>query len=88
MKIRSTQDMGALIRDSRRHQNLDQQALADRIGVSRPWISELENGKATIRLDLVLRAIAALDLVIDIADRPIDGGKSRSAALIAKALDR
>lgn len=87
MKVRSTQDIGGMIRDGRSAKAWDQQTLADRAGVSRLWISEVENGKSSVRLDFVLRTLAALDLDIDIGTR-VEGMRttSRSAAAIAQLL--
>ncbi len=65
MRVRSPRDIGLLIRERRRERGWDQQTLADRIGASRLWISEMENGKRSVQLDLVLRALAAVDLDLD-----------------------
>jgi HTH-type transcriptional regulator/antitoxin HipB len=84
--VRNVKDVGLLVRDLRRTLGWDQQSLADRIGVSRVWLSELENGKATVQFDLVLRTLAALDLPIDIGSITPAAGKSASAALIRRAM--
>ena len=55
MRVRSARELGAMIRDRRRQHGWDQQQLAERVGVSRLWISEMENGKPSVQLDLVLR---------------------------------
>jgi HTH-type transcriptional regulator/antitoxin HipB len=60
MLLRTTRDIGALIRQRRRELNLDQRTLADRVGVSRQWIIEAEAGKPRIELALVLRTLDAL----------------------------
>lgn len=92
MRLRSARDIGALIRDRRRRRGWDQQTLADRVGVSRLWVSEMENGKRSVQLDLVLGTLAALDVTLDTGD---DVGAapgtrtatSRSAMLIGKLVD-
>lgn len=66
MRIRSTRDLGAIVRARRREMGLSQGDLAVRAGVSRPWISYLEGGKPTIELGRVLRVLEALDLVLQI----------------------
>ncbi|KQN25231.1 hypothetical protein ASE86_02960 [Sphingomonas sp. Leaf33] len=86
MRVKTVKDIGLLIRDRRRTLGWDQQMLADRVGVSRLWISEVENGKPRVQLDLVLRALAVLDLPVDIGSvRPVME-ESRSATLIRRAL--
>jgi HTH-type transcriptional regulator/antitoxin HipB len=58
--VRSARDIGVAIRASRRRQRLGQAALAERAGVSRQWIIELEKGKSSAELGLVLRTLTAL----------------------------
>jgi len=41
--------------------------LARRIGVSRLWVVEFERGKPRAEIGLVLRALTALDLRLDVA---------------------
>lgn len=43
---------------------MSQDDLAKLLGVSRLWVNEFEGGKPTARLDLVLRALAELDIVL------------------------
>lgn len=62
--LKSPAAIGALIRRTRRERGLDQLTLAARVGVSRQWVSEIENGKPTAELALVLRTFAALDIRI------------------------
>ena len=57
--IMSAQDMGRLVREARRQRKLSQQAFADLVGVGRRFISELENGKATLEFDKVLQVASA-----------------------------
>lgn len=54
--------------------------LADRVGVSRQWIVEIEHGKPRAEIGLLLRTIDALTLEMRIVpqrhrpgDRPSDG---------------
>lgn len=65
MLIRTPTDFGAIIRDRRKQLQLDQAALAKRIGVSRQWVIEIERGHARAELGLVLRAIDVLDINLD-----------------------
>jgi len=53
--ITSARDLGQLVREARQQRSLSQQAFADLVGVGRRFISELENGKATLEFDKVLQ---------------------------------
>jgi y4mF family transcriptional regulator len=65
MLIRTPADLGAIIRDRRKQLKLDQAALAERIGVSRQWVIQIEHGRLRAELGLVLRALDALDIQLD-----------------------
>lgn len=67
MLIRTPVDFGAVIRDRRKQLKLDQAALARRIGVSRQWVIEMERGHPRAELNLVLRALDALDIDLDVS---------------------
>lgn len=75
--LRTPADIGALIKDRRRALALDQAELAERIGVSRLWINQVERGKPGAGLGLILRALAAVG--VEIAGEASDG-KNRSDA--------
>jgi HTH-type transcriptional regulator/antitoxin HipB len=64
--IRTPRDIGALIRDRRKYQKLDQADLADMIGVNRRWVVEVERGKPRAEVGLVLKALQALGLTVAI----------------------
>jgi HTH-type transcriptional regulator/antitoxin HipB len=65
MRIRTPADLGALIRDSRTKLGLAQKSLADKAGVSRQWIVEVEKGKPRAAIGLLLRTIGALSIALD-----------------------
>jgi HTH-type transcriptional regulator/antitoxin HipB len=65
MLVRSSSDLGAVIRDRRKQLQLDQAAFARKIGVSRQWVIDVEKGHARAQLGLVLRAIDALNIQLD-----------------------
>ena len=69
MLIRTTRDLGHLIRDRRSRMGLTQAGLADVVGVSRKWIVELETGKRSADISLILRTVKALGLDLDVRDR-------------------
>jgi HTH-type transcriptional regulator / antitoxin HipB len=62
MRIRTAIDIGALIRDQRIKLGLKQRDLADKAGVSRQWLIEVEKGKPRAELGLVLRTIGELGI--------------------------
>jgi HTH-type transcriptional regulator / antitoxin HipB len=64
---------GAAIRERRGELGLTQDDLALSIGVNRRVIGQLEGGKETVRLDIVLRAARALGLNVGVEARGEDG---------------
>lgn len=60
MIIRTSTELGLLVRDHRTRRELTQAELAERIGASRKWVIDLEAGKRTAELSLVLRALNVL----------------------------
>ena len=61
----------------RRELGWSQAQVAERVGVSRKWLSEFEGGKATAELGLVLRLLDGLRLVVTI--HPVDDTESAGA---------
>ncbi|CAN5742129.1 hypothetical protein BH23ACT10_BH23ACT10_24530 [soil metagenome] len=68
MRITTATDLGRVVRSRRKALKWSQGELARLAGVSRWWINEFESGKPRAELDLVLRAVDALDLVLDVSD--------------------
>ena len=64
MLIRRPSELGAVIMTVRRTQGLSQAQLADRLGVSRVWLGQVERGKSSPRLDLVLRVLNELQITL------------------------
>jgi len=62
MQMATARDIGLTVRERRRALGLTQEQLAVRAGVGRQWLVEVERGKATAALGLVLRLFKALDL--------------------------
>lgn len=75
--LRTPADIGTLIRARRRALDMDQAKLAERVGVNRLWVNQLERGKPGASMGLVLRALAALGLEV-MTD---DDGKTASSKL-------
>lgn len=65
MLTRTPADLGAIIRDRRKHLKRNQASLANEIGVSRQWLIELEHGHPRAELGLVLRVLDALGINLD-----------------------
>jgi HTH-type transcriptional regulator/antitoxin HipB len=84
MQARTARDIGLLIRDQRRRVQLSQQQLADRLSVSRQWIVEVEGGKPRAELELILRALSALDLTVEVsrAQPAVRSGRPASTATV------
>jgi len=66
MQIRTAKDIGALIRDKRKNQKLDQAELAKKVGVNRRWVLEVERGKPRAEIGLILKTLDALGLTVSI----------------------
>ena len=70
--LRTVRDLGAAVRRARRETGLSQQALADRAGVSRQWLSRVEAGKGpSAEMGKVLDVLAALGLSVDLVTTPV-----------------
>jgi len=68
MRVRTPTDLGAIIRDRRTKLGLDQKSLAEKVGVSRQWIVEVEKGKPRAEIGLILRTIEALGIQLAAGD--------------------
>lgn len=64
MNIRNTQDVGNIVRDTRKAQGLSQDDLAGITGTGRRFISDLEGGKETSHLGKVLLVLSSLGIAI------------------------
>lgn len=72
MLIRRPSELGAIIAAARRNRGLTQGELADRLGVSRVWLGQIERGKSSARIDLVFRVLNELNVALsaDIGSAP------------------
>lgn len=66
MRVNSINDLTAIIRGRRVDAGLTQAEAAAAAGVSRQWLNELERGKPTAQLGLVLAVLEALDLTLEL----------------------
>ena len=67
MRVRTATDLGAFIRERRVKLAMDQSDLAEKAGTSRKWIVEVEQGKPRAEIGLILRALKALGVSLDLA---------------------
>ncbi|HEY4243461.1 MAG TPA: helix-turn-helix domain-containing protein [Kofleriaceae bacterium] len=72
MVIRSTTELGALVRAARRDAGLDQATAAGLAGVGARFLGDLERGKPTLRIELVLQVLARLGLDVTVSRRERD----------------
>jgi len=78
MRIRTPTELGALMRDRRTKLALDQRSLAQKVGVSRQWIVEMEKGKSRAEIGLVLRTVDTLGIHLT-AEEEAPGKKRHTA---------
>ena len=71
MVIHSPSDLGAMVRTARKRAGLTQRDLADLCACGPRFISELENGKATIELGKAMRVINTLSMDMSIDPRSL-----------------
>lgn len=90
--IRNARDIGALIREERTNAGLDQKTLAERAGVSRLWINEVERGKPGASIGRILNTLAVLGielkpLFLYEGEEDKRGNRYNSADLISRVLE-
>jgi HTH-type transcriptional regulator / antitoxin HipB len=67
--VRSAADLGAAIGDARRDAGLTQQELARRVGISRPYLAQVEHGRTSRLLDLLFDLLRVVDLEVVVRRR-------------------
>lgn len=65
MHIKSAIDLGRMVRLSRNQKGWSQTELAEKLGTSQRWVSEIENGKSRAELGRVLKCLRALDVTLE-----------------------
>lgn len=68
-RVRTPAEVGAVVRASRVEQGVDQVTTAGLSGVGVRFLGELERGKSTVRLALVLQVLERLGLDVWIVPR-------------------
>jgi HTH-type transcriptional regulator/antitoxin HipB len=69
MKIASPEDLGNVIRQKRKNDGLTLEEAAAVCGVSYAFLSALENGKETVRLNKVLQVARCLGIELEATSR-------------------
>ena len=64
------QEIGAFVRARRKVHKLSQRELGELAGVGTRFVSELERGKGTVRLNVVNKVLAAFGKTLGIVDAP------------------
>ncbi len=80
MRIKTPHELGMRLREARKDAGLTQTELASLIGASRQWVFDLERGKPTLRIGLVLKALSALGLACDIGPPQGSGATGRGTS--------
>ena len=88
MIIKSANEFGALVRSEREKRRWNQSQLAERVGVSLPWISQFERGKPTAQIDLVLKTLKALDIQLWAGEPPKSSGLKGTVIKLDELLGR
>ena len=68
-RVKSSIDLGNVIREARKRTELDQETTADLIGVGPRFLGEVERGKPSARLGLVLKVLERLGLEVWVSPR-------------------
>jgi len=88
MRASTPSELGLLVRERRHDLRLSQQELADRAGVSRPWLVTVEQGHSRAELGKVLALLAELGLTLDLsaADARVEPGSEQETVDLDKLL--
>ncbi len=84
MKVEGTSELGAFIRARRKEQRLTQSQLAAVTGTSLRFISEVERGRATAGVGLVLHVLRRL--AVDVLVEPREQRPAPARAELVRAL--
>lgn len=66
MIIKSAQDIGKIVKETRKKQNFTQVQLAQLSNVGTRFLSDLENGKPTCEIDKVIKVLANLGIKLEV----------------------
>jgi y4mF family transcriptional regulator len=66
----TTLTIGAFVRERRKANRMTQQQLAELAGVGKRFVSEIERGKNTVRVDAANRVLAVFGKTLGVVDLP------------------
>ena len=69
MRIATAEDIGRIVREKRKGDGLTLEQAAAVCGVSYAFLSALENGKETVRLDKILQVFGGLGIELEARPR-------------------
>ncbi|MCL5259535.1 helix-turn-helix transcriptional regulator [Leptospirillum ferriphilum] len=72
VRIHSTEELGAVLKDRRKKQKMTQSDLSALAGTGVRYIVDLENGKPTARIGPALKLIEWLGLEVTLREKRID----------------
>jgi len=91
MWAHSAAEVGKIIMAARRHRRLSQTELAQAIGATQAWVSEVEQGKDTAQIGKILRALGYLGVRLETGvvpwSEPKSRPSSRAGALLSDIID-
>lgn len=70
--VKNPREIGKIIRFHRKKANLTQLELANLAGVGKTVIYDLEKGKATVKLETILKVFKSLNISVNLASPIID----------------
>ena len=68
-RVTTTKDLGAIVRAVRLEAGIDQEKAAGLAGVGTRFLGDIERGKSTVRLGLVLQVLERLGLEVTVTRR-------------------
>ncbi len=80
MWAQSATEVGKILAAARRHHKLTQAQLAQAVGTTQAWVSEVEKGKETAQLGKVLRVLSHLGVRLKTGTVPWHAPSKRPSA--------
>ena len=87
MQIKSVIDLGRMIRLARQQKGWSQSILAEELGTSQRWVSEIENGKSRAEVGKALKCLRVLEVGLN-STQVEPSTKTSLTSLISKGIRR
>lgn len=81
MHVSSPRDIGLLVRARRTEKGWTQADLARNVGTTQRWVSEIERGKATAEIGMVLQTLSMLGIRIEAGGHTPPAHRSAEASM-------